>query len=311
MKKIWTLIACTLMAASISFAQDDFDSESTDQAEEQVADQASEPWPDEAEQTSDAESEEDASSVQTAKQSNNQVTNQTNIQQANQVSIQNNYYAQANEAPAEEPVQSRAEESRFGFGVRGAFDYGIMYGFSEEDDDMDETPKGIGFEFGVAARIDMIPNLYFTPEVNIAYIKTSHKFLERKREYASMDLEIPVLMRGVVAEKFYVTAGPQFIIHLSDDFDQEDIELEFGQFPFEENIEQGAFTFGIAAGAGFNLVDKLFIDLRFYMGLMELFPDVKSADDLENLHDSDLFSSLDLSGAKMMKIKIGLSYWFM
>ena len=121
MKKIWTFVACTLMAASVSFAQDDFDSESADQAEEQVTDQASEPWPDEAEQSSDVESEEDAASVQTAKQSNNQVANQTNIQQANQVNIQNNYYAQANEAPAEDPIQSRAAESRIGFGIRGAF----------------------------------------------------------------------------------------------------------------------------------------------------------------------------------------------
>ena len=37
MNKIWTLVASTMLAASVAFAQDDFDPEYTDQAEEQVS----------------------------------------------------------------------------------------------------------------------------------------------------------------------------------------------------------------------------------------------------------------------------------
>lgn len=313
MKKIWTLVASTMLVASVAFAQDDFDSESTDQAEEQVADQDSEPWPDEAEQSSDAESEEDASSVQTAKQSNNQVTNQTNIQQANQVSIQNNYYVQANEAPAEDPIQSRAAESRIGFGIRGAFDYGMMYGFSEEDDDIDQTPRGVGFEGGLMLKIMMINNLFFAPEFNIAYILTSHTYLkEYDRTYHSLDLEIPLLIRGVVADKFYITAGPQANLSLNSGADIDPIENKVLDIraTTKEKVEQTGFTFGLAAGAGFNIVKGLFVDLRYYMGLMELFPDVKTLDDIENFEDED-FSIVSMKGAKMMKFKVGLSYLFM
>ena len=61
MKKIWTLIVCTLMAATLSFAQDE--------------------------------------------------------------------------------QGSRANQgAKLSIGARGAFDYGIMYGFKEEDDDVDGKP---------------------------------------------------------------------------------------------------------------------------------------------------------------------------
>jgi hypothetical protein len=41
------------------------------------------------------------------------------------------------------------------------------------------------------------------------------------------------------------------------------------------------------------------------MGLSELYPDVNGSGNLEN------YSELDMRGAKMMKFKAGLSYWFL
>ena len=308
MKKIWTLVASTMLVASVAFAQDDFDD--MDQSAEQYTEQEQAEFQAE-DQASEAPEEEsnEASTVQ----NNNQVTNQTNIQQANQVSIQNNYYVQANEAPAEDPIQSRAAESRIGFGIRGAFDYGMMYGFSEEDDDIDQTPRGVGFEGGLMLKIMMINNLFFAPEFNIAYILTSHTYLkEYYRTYHSLDLEIPLLIRGVVADKFYITAGPQANLSLSSGADIDPIENKVLDIraTTKEKVEQTGFTFGLAAGAGFNIVKGLFVDLRYYMGLMELFPDVKTLDDIENFEDED-FSIVSMKGAKMMKFKVGLSYLFM
>lgn len=308
MKKIWTLVASTMLVASVAFAQDDFDD--MDQSAEQYTEQEQAEF--QAEDQAGEAPEEESSEASTV-QSNNQVANQTNIQQANQVNIQNNYYAQANEAPAEDPIQSRAAESRIGFGIRGAFDYGMMYGFSEEDDDIDQTPRGVGFEGGLMLKIMMINNLFFAPEFNIAYILTSHTYLkEYDRTYHSLDLEIPLLIRGVVADKFYITAGPQANLSLSSGADIDPIENKVLDIKAktEEKVEQTGFTFGLAAGAGFNIVKGLFVDLRYYMGLMELFPDVKTLDDIENFEDED-FSIVSMKGAKMMKFKVGLSYLFM
>ena len=319
MKKFWTLIASTMLVASAAFAQDDYDY--ADQSEEQATEQASEPWPNEDEQSSEAEPAEEAPAAPVAKQVNNQVTNQTNIQQANQVTIQNNFYAQANEAhtpasnaQANEPQESYEHpannEQKFGIGLRAAFDYGMMYGFKNEDDDVDGSPTGIGFEGGLMGRIQLVSNLHFAPEVNIAFVRTEHEYLHQKRTYTSIDLEIPLLMRGIVLDKFYVTGGPQLNLNLSNDFDYDNKDATEG---YEEKIDEAKFTFGLAVGAGFNIIEGLFIDVRFYMGLMDLYPDVKSISDYEDgeiVSEGDDFSYISMKGAKMMKIKAGLSYWF-
>lgn len=204
--------------------------------------------------------------------------------------------------------------SNNGFGARIAFDYGTMYGFDEQDDDVDADPSGIGFEVGVMARIQMIPNLYFAPEVNFAYISTTHEYLKLERTYTSMDLEIPLLFRGIIADKFYITAGPQLVINISNEMEMEKKAINIGgeeQYINlnKENVEESSFGFGLAAGLGYNIVKGLNIDLRVFMGLMELYPDLINQDNAESLYDVETMINMD--GAKMMKFKVGISYWFM
>ena len=245
MKKIWTLIACTLMAASLTFAQ---------------------------------------------------------------------------EEGSQEQLNSAKKDKAFGAGVRAAFDYGMMYGFKEKNDNVDEDPSGMGFEGGLMARIQLVSNLYFAPEINVAYMSTSHELSHRKRTYKTTDLEIPLLMRGVVANRFYVTGGPQLNINLSNEAEVEQQRLSpiyntsTGKYEEQKNPltekggEENGFTFGLAAGAGFNIVQGLFIDLRFYMGLMDLYKKVDQNGAVVNVSN---YTALDMTGAKMMKLKAGLSYWFM
>ena len=109
---------------------------------------------------------------------------------------------------------SAKNDSRFGAGVKAAFNYGMMYGM-EEDGEVESSPSGIGFEAGLMLRIKMIPNLYFAPEFNYNLISTSHTVYKEERTYTASDLEIPLLFRGVVADKFYFTAGPQVVLTLS------------------------------------------------------------------------------------------------
>ena len=314
MKKIWTLIASTMLVASVAFAQDDYDSDYADQTEEQYTEQeqaevqadeqqqAEEATENEAEQ---AKAEEEAAP---SKPIAAPVNDQPRVQEANQAEAQNSDYAQ-------EPAPRK--ENRLGFGLKVAFDYGRMYGFNEDpDNDSDNSgnPTGFGFEAGLVVCVQMIPNLYFAPEANVAYISTKHEYMDLERKYNSIDLEIPLLMRGVVAERFYITGGPQINLTLSDDTEFGTISPEHGGgFDFEEKIEQASFSFGIAAGFGINIVEGFFVDLRYYMGITELYPDVKSLDEYETgetVQEGDNFSYVDMSGARMMKFKVGISYWF-
>lgn len=301
MNKIWTLVASTMLAASVAFAQDDFDPEYTDQAEEQVSEQVEE-QAEEQEQVAEPAEEEQANVAEEPAPAPAPAPVQASFQESEQTNVLNDEYAPAN-----------TNNTPFlGFGVKFAFNYGRMFGFKEDlenDSDIDGTPSGIGFDGGIMFRIQMIPNLYFTPEVNIAHITTEHEFMHHKRKYVSTDLELPLLMRGVIANRFYVTGGAQFNFTLSskakiDAVENATLDITVAS---NEKVEQATFGFGIVAGAGINIVAGLFFDFRFYMGITELYPDVKTLDDLEFATGD--YSLVDMSGARMMKFKVGLSYW--
>lgn len=305
MNKIWTLVASTMLAASVAFAQDDFDPEYTDQAEEQVSEQVEEQAEEQpAEQDQVAEPVEEKANVaeEPAPTKPEPAPVQASFQESEQTNVQNDEYTPAN-----------TNNTPFlGFGVKFAFNYGRMFGFKEDlenDSDIDGTPSGIGFDGGLMFRIQMIPNLYFTPEVNIAHITTEHEFMHHKRKYVSTDLELPLLMRGVIANRFYVTGGAQFNFTLSSKAKIDAVENATLDITVTSNekVEQATFGFGIVAGAGINIVAGLFFDFRFYMGITELYPDVKTLDDLEFATGD--YSLVDMSGARMMKFKVGLSYW--
>jgi hypothetical protein len=307
MNKIWTLIASTMLAASVAFAQDDFDPEYTDQAEEQVAEQAEEqPEEQPAEQEQVAESA-DAEQANVAEEPTPAKPAPVAFQASAQEPVQENVQ---NEEPQE--AAPRNDVSFFGFGLKFAFNYGRMFGFKEDlenDSDIDGTPSGIGYEGGLMFRIQMIPNLYFTPEVNIAHISTEHEFMHHKRKYVSTDLELPLLMRGVIANRFYITGGAQFNFTLSSEAKIDAVENSTLNIKVASNekVEQTNFGFGIVAGAGVNIVAGLFFDFRVYMGITELYPDVKTLDDLDFATGD--YSLVDMSGARMLKIKAGISYW--
>ena len=307
MKKIWTLIASTMLVASVAFAQDDYDY--ADQSEEQYTEQEQAEIQAE-DQASDASEEEQPSVAEEPAPSQPvaaPISSQANVQEPEPANTEEDNSAQ-------EPAPRQV--NRFGFGLRVAFDYGRMFGFKEDmdnDSDISGSPSGIGFEAGLMVRFQMIPNLFFAPEVNVAYISTNHEYMGSERKYNSVDLEIPLLMRGIVADRFYVTGGPQVVFSMSSKAEIEPLKVTSVGITkeSEEKIDQATFGFGIAAGAGFNIYEGLFIDLRYYMGLTELYPDVKSMDDF---NDGDVaegdFYMINMSGARMMKFKVGISYWF-
>lgn len=219
----------------------------------------------------------------------------------------------ASAALAQESPAKKGHDA--GVGVRVAFDYDMMYGFEEPDDDFTDDPTGFGFEAGLTARVEMVNNLYFVPEVDFNYSSTNHSAGRNERTYSSMNLEIPLMFRGVVAERFYVNAGAQLNLRLASNVDaptyhtdpitHKEVKEEMDDF------EQGAFSFGIVAGGGVFVMDQVSIDLRFYMGMSELFPDADYiGGGFSNMDEIKHPSSIDMAGAKMMSIKLGVNIWF-
>lgn len=206
---------------------------------------------------------------------------------------------------AQEPVQNSSNNSfPIGIGARLAAGYSMIWGLGddwEEDEDDDKKPGGLDLEGGVMGRIVLTPIIHFTPELLFHYGKLKHDNNYGKQEFSFMNVEIPLLIRANATTKFYAYAGAQPGFNIQNDASlkasvNKHIENGPNKQKFGKNVDQAAFGFGVVAGAGFYVVDKLSLDLRVYMGLTELYPDSESI-------------LVDLSGAKLLSFKFGANYW--
>ena len=221
-------------------------------------------------------------------------------------------------ALAQQPNDQQADQSygqaskkqtslgeKMGFGIHGQFDYSFLHGLPQDwnGGDDEEAPSGIGFVGGIRGRIPMSPIVHFTPELNFHYARLVQEDEIGKRNFKQMDLEIPLMVRGVFMEKFYVAAGAQVGLDLSSKvtLDAGEVSpgggLESQPFEYNEDIKKAGFGFGIVFGLGGYIMDYISIDLRVVMGITDVYPDV----------DSDLIESME--GGKQMSFRGGIGFW--
>ncbi|MBR6316926.1 MAG: PorT family protein [Fibrobacter sp.] len=211
-------------------------------------------------------------------------------------------FAQQDEATQ----QAKPAQKDFGVGIRGAFNYNMMYGLDNDwnvysDNDDDDTPSGIGFEVGLAVRLQLLPFMQFTPEVLFNYAGLSQDDGTMERTFKQMGVEFPLLLRVTPIDKLYLAVGPNIELNVSDEVKLESgtMENEAGTFhhDFPEAFERKSVQFGLTFGAGYNIIDRLSADFRMNMGMTEVYKG-----------ESLLIS---LKGGKLMTFKFGLGFWFM
>lgn len=213
---------------------------------------------------------------------------------------------EASEATPKNDSPSKKDSPAIGLGVRLAAGYGMIWGLEDDwaiDENDDEKPGGLDLEGGVMGRIVFTPVIHFTPELLFHYGKLKHDNDFGKQEFSFMNVEIPLLVRANATPKFYAYAGAQPGLNIQNDASLKAAVVKHtntgsNEKKFGKNVDQAVFGFGIVAGAGYYVVDKLSLDLRIYMGLTELYPDCES-----NL--------VDLSGARSLSFKIGANYWIL
>ena len=120
--------------------------------------------------------------------------------------------------------------------------------------------------------------------------------------FTQMDLQIPLLARGIISDRFFAMLGPQLNFSVSNKvtLDGETIpgNVVNIKYSLDEEIDQSVFGLGVTLGVGAYVIDRLSVDFRLYMGFLELYPD---ADD----------RLMDLSGARLMTMNFGVGYWFL
>lgn len=175
-----------------------------------------------------------------------------------------------------------AQQTRFG--VKGGLNLSNWTG-----GDVEDTKSLVGFHVGGFAEIKIIEKLAIQPEILFSTQGTKIEGgfagdFDVKTNY----LNIPVLAKYYIVEKFSVEAGPQLGVLLSAKLDGEDVKDSFKSVDLGFNL-----------GAGYNFTDNLSINLRYTIGLSPL------ADDADIEDEGDYYDS-----AKNSNLALSLAYKF-
>ena len=211
--------------------------------------------------------------------------------------------------PIDEQAAPAPKRAPIGIGARAAFIYGNMWGFKDLKADGLEPPTGIGGEFGITARFSMAAGLDFSPEISFRIFDVSHEEDEIERCYNQMFLDFSFYLRAVFGGAFFLEFAPKISLNTSADYTYDGTKHDF------ERIEQATAEFGLNVGVGYFVIDNLSLNFRWYMGLTEVFPDVKYEGDMNSIKEEKSknnvsWATINLKGAHTMMFKFGVTYWF-
>lgn len=175
---------------------------------------------------------------------------------------------------------TNAQQTRFG--VKGGLNLTNFVG-----GDVENTNSLVGFHVGGFAEIKIIEKLAIQPEL---LFSTQGTKVDGGAFFGDYDiktnyLNIPVLAKYYIVEKFSVEAGPQLGVLLSAKADGEDIKDGFKTVDFGFNL-----------GAGYHFTENVSLNLRYTIGLSPLADDADIEDE-GDYYDSAKNSVLALSFA--------------
>ncbi|MDA6069426.1 PorT family protein [Flavobacterium sp. AC] len=171
---------------------------------------------------------------------------------------------------------TNAQQTRFG--IKGGLNISTLVG-----GDVEDTKSLVGFHVGGFAEIKIFDKFFIQPE--LLYSTQGTKVdgpLGTDADLKLNYLNIPVLAKYYIVDKFSVEAGPQLGILLSAKANGSDFK------DYTRSVD-----FGFNIGAGYNFTDNLSVGLRYTIGLSPITDN--EIDNTEDYYDSAKNSNLALS----------------
>lgn len=178
---------------------------------------------------------------------------------------------------------SNAQETKFG--VKGGLNLTNWAG-----GDVEGTSSLVGFHVGGFAEIKIIDKLAIQPELLFSTQGTQvdGNALTGDWDIKTNYINIPVLAKYYIVDKFSVEAGPQLGFLVSAKVDGEDVKDSFKTVDFGFNL-----------GAGYHFTENISVNLRYTIGLSPL------ADDADIDNEGDYYDS-----AKNSVLALSFAYKF-
>lgn len=168
------------------------------------------------------------------------------------------------------------------YGTRAAFNINsFSTGNSKADEDIN---MGFGFGVGGTVSIPIASSLTFNPELNFLY-RTLFSETEKDGSYeeeqglSEFALSVPAMVRftPMAGTPFYISGGIQLDLPFSSEMYYEATDGNQSESGSEDFKDRRTLDFGIAIGAGYQVMENLVADFRFVIGLTSLTG--KSGDD--------------------------------
>ena len=200
-------------------------------------------------------------------------------------------------------VTSAAFADFFSVGARAAANFGTAWG-----DDADDATWGVGFNAGVALKIDILPVITIIPGLEVDYRRmggeqdysTGVSDVSKDQTLGMWYLDIPVLARVKLIPMVFLEGGVAFSFNLSATMDYDETETSIATGETEKESGDMSYSkfvntmdIGLIVGAGISLMDKLDVDFRLVLGL-------------------NSYTDKDEVGVSMkhMRMQAGVIYWF-
>ncbi|KIA99658.1 porin family protein [Flavobacterium sp. JRM] len=156
------------------------------------------------------------------------------------------------------------------FGVKGGINLSTFTG------DVENVSSKVGFQVGGFAEIKLTEKFSIQPELLYSLQGAKIDQSEEGYRYESTEkfsyLNIPVMAKYYVAEKFSLEAGPQIGFLLSAKSDFTETDDFFGTTSGDEDVKDSykSIDFGVNFGAGYDFTENLSAGIRYNLGLSNI-----------------------------------------
>jgi opacity protein-like surface antigen len=165
----------------------------------------------------------------------------------------------------------------FGFANAQEVKFGAKAGLnvSTFTGDVDDASSRVGFHVGGFAEIKLSDKFSVQPELlysaqGVKYDTSGAGFSEENKINLAY-LNIPVMAKYYVAEKFSLEAGPQigFLLSAKNDFSYSAFgESDSGKVDIKDGYK--SIDFGVNFGAGYDFTENLSVGARYNLGLSNI-----------------------------------------
>ena len=173
----------------------------------------------------------------------------------------------------------------FGFANAQEVKFGAKAGLnvSTLTGDVNDASSRVGFHVGGFAEIKLSDKFSVQPELLYsaqgAKFETSGAGFSEEDKFNLAYLNVPVMAKYYVAEKFSLEAGPQigFLLSAKNDFSYSDSgESESGKVDIKDGFK--SIDFGVNFGAGYDFTENLSVGVRYNLGLSNIAEKVEGSD---------------------------------